>query len=78
MNGHNGVRELDEQIDDFLEGEGAHKMVEGEQVDGRLEHQARAEIGARLDIANAEVGALVEAFRRLERPRSFMLYYGTF
>jgi hypothetical protein len=73
MNGRNGVRELDEQIDDFLEGEGAHEMVEGKQVDERLEHQARAGIGARLDIANIEVGVLVQAFRRLERPRSFMV-----
>lgn len=78
MNGNNGIRSLNEQVDDFLEGEGAHEMLEGKQVDARLEHQARAEIGTRLDLANAEVGELIRAFRRLERRWSFVLSQGTY
>lgn len=78
MNGNNGIRSLDEQIDDFLEGEGAHEMLEGKQVDRRLEHQARAEIGSRLEMANAEVGELIQAFRRSERQWSFVQHHGEF
>jgi hypothetical protein len=78
MNGNNGIRSLDEQVDDFLEGEVAHEMLEGKRVNARLEHQARAEVGARLTLANAEASELIRTFRRLERRWSFVLSQSMF